>query len=69
MFHWERTFESRSYDFTAELNGKPIGRIYRHNDHARWQYFAWLADGTGQNGVCETREEAIAQIERLATER
>lgn len=69
MIRWTRTFEGRQFDFVAELDGRKIGRIYRHTDKIRWQYFAWLADRTGKNGVCDNRQDAIAEIERLAVER
>lgn len=66
MITWRRTFKDSHHDFTAELDGRAIGRIYRHTDATRWQFFAWMPDGTGQNGICESRAEAIKEIERRA---
>lgn len=62
---WERTViggDELRYDFTATLDGRTVGRIRRHWDEKRWIWSAYLADGTGRNGVVGARQVAVAMI-------
>jgi hypothetical protein len=61
---WRRTWPDVAHDFTAERDGQPVGRIYRHTDGQRWQWFSWR--GTCTTGIADTRAEAITCIETQA---
>lgn len=61
MTRWRRTWPDRSYDFIFERDGKKIGRIYRHTDKTRWQWFRWVPETA--NGVCATKNEAARMID------
>ena len=56
---WRRTWPDVSHDFTAKRDGKPIGRVYRHTDGKRWQWFDLIG---GQQGIEDARHQAADKI-------
>ena len=60
-FQWRRTWEDKSFDFVAELEGKTVGRIYRHWN-GEWLWFLQWNHAPGVSGNCETRDEAIGAL-------
>lgn len=74
---WGRTEirgEEQRFDFSATFDDELVGRIVREsNIQLRWSWHLNASDprshriGT-QNGVVETRDEAISAIERAFTE-
>lgn len=54
---WTRTFPDKSHDFVAKDGDLTVGRIYRHWDGVRWQWFFQQIPATA--GDSESRQEAI----------
>lgn len=61
---WKRTWPDKPFDFVFERDGVDVGRIYRHQDGQRWQWFGWTKGAP--SGVCDCRADAIAAIEASA---
>jgi len=55
-----------SHDFSAYCEQRCAGRIYRHFDKVRWQWFAYPAPGRGESGIEDSRPAAIEAIESRA---
>lgn len=62
--YWRRTWPDRSYDFLFVRDGVTIGRIYRHHDGTRWQWFR--QEHIGENGVADSKDEAARMIDGTA---
>lgn len=58
---WRRTWFDRSYDFVFIRDGVTVGRIYRHHDQKRWQWFR--QHPTGESGVCDSKTKAARAID------
>jgi hypothetical protein len=58
---WCRTWSDRSYDFVFIRDGVTVGRIYRHHDQIRWQWFR--QHPVGESGVCDCKTEASRAID------
>lgn len=54
---WDRTFPDKSYDFVARDGDLTVGRIYRHWDGVRWQWF--FQQDPASSGYENSRQEAI----------
>ncbi len=54
---WYRSDADKSYDFTARDGEIKVGRIYRHFDGQRWQWF--FQQIPGRSGIEDSRQEAI----------
>ena len=57
-FQWRRTWEDKPRDFVAELDGKTVGRIYKHWT-GEWLWFLQWDHAPGRSGNTETRQGAI----------
>ena len=57
MVKWRRSFPDTSHDFTAYDGEITVGRIYRHWDEKRWQWFFQLIPAS--SGCGNSRQEAI----------
>lgn len=66
MIRWAYTWPDVEHDGTAyDADGKPIGRVYRHPDKTRWQWFSWTAEGN-PTGISDSKDEAKAEVEGRA---
>lgn len=73
---WSRTVisgEELHFDFTAFVDGKSVGRIYRHDGGPQGGSWYWTMNAFGagfdrRNKMCDgtvaTREQAIACVRR-----
>lgn len=52
--------ETLHHDFIASADGRDVGRIYRHHDGPRWQWFSW--EPGGASGIAADRDAAIAAL-------
>lgn len=57
MVKWRRSFPDKSHDFTAVDGELTVGRIYRHWDGVRWQWF--FQQIPGRSGIEDSKQEAI----------
>lgn len=57
-YRWSRTWADKPYDFTLHDGARKVGRIYRHQDEIRWQWFLQLE--TGESGIEAGKEAAVA---------
>lgn len=60
MVKWRRSFPDKSHDFTAYDGELTVGRIYRHWDGVRWQWF--FQQIPASSGYEDSRQAAIDAI-------